>query len=141
DNIALIQKQITGPGQTAATWNYVWGPANLNYAEDCTNGQCPTTRTVTVNGPTGWIRYTHSNKFFDGEGKLLLTEEGDIGSSTPLRSTETEYLLSPSGQAYPAQIGIDIDPFSDDASEQNQPLISRTIEQQGRDFTWQVPEG
>lgn len=139
DNLALVQKQVAGPGQAAIAWSYVWGPANSNYIEDCVSGQCPSTRTLTINAPDGnWVRYTHSNRFFDGEGELLLLEEGASGSNSPLSTTQHTTLNTPTGQNYPARIGIDINPLSDKVSERYRPQVLRQIRRQDRIFTWQV---
>jgi hypothetical protein len=139
DTLALTRKQITGPGQLAATWSYDWGSVNFSYAEDCTGNQCSPYRILTVNSPAGaWLRYRHSNKFFAGEGKLLATETGAIGSSAIVKSTQFEYLLSTAGQNYPAKIGIDLDALSDQSSVEYQPTIIQSTTLQGRTFTWQV---
>lgn len=134
DAISIQSKQIAGPGIPTYQWNFAYGPPNGSWLQDC--GACADIKTVTVTGPDSeWIRYTFSNKFQAGEGKLLKTETG-TGPNGILRTETATYWLDPVGQPYPDRIGVTPFTRSDRTSEKHAPLLQRQIAQQGATYTW-----
>lgn len=102
DNIALFSKTIAGTGLQAATWSYVYGPANACHAGGtgaCT-GASPTTRYVEVSGPGTFTRYTFGNKWEDTDGALFRIETG----SSPTNILRDEALTWQTFQA-PGSLG------------------------------------
>ncbi len=135
-SLSLQSKKIEGPGLPSGgyTWNYTYGPPN-NSEADCSG--CVDTKTVVVQGPDDWVRFTFSNRFQQGEGKLVKTETGTSAASI-LRTETSAYRIDPAGQAYPPRIGQTPFTRSDRTSEKHAPNIQRQIVQQGTTFTWQV---
>ncbi len=138
-SISIISKRIEGPGITTPyTWTYAYGAANGSYSKDCPGTTCPSTKTVETSGPDNqWTRYTFSNKFRQGEGKLVKTETG-TGPTNILRTESTTYLLNPANQAFPARIGASPYARGDRSAEQHGPVLQRQVIQQSTTFTWQV---
>ncbi|MCI4567113.1 RHS repeat-associated core domain-containing protein [Lysobacter sp. CFH 32150] len=136
DTVGLIQKTISGPGLPVAQWSYTYGPPNNSWAEDCTSG-CVATKTVEVTGPGDFVRYTFGNKYRDTDGKLLKVETGSALTSI-LKTETTTYLLDPTNQAYPSQVGRSPYLRGDHSAEKLTPSIQRQITQQGTTFTWQA---
>jgi hypothetical protein len=140
DAIGLTRKQISGPGLETLVWDYQYGPAtNESWLEDCTNNSCIATKTVSVDTPDGFVRYTFSNRWKHSEGRLLKVEQAETSTSAPLRTEVTTYLWDPSGQNYPPTIGQNPFDRGDQTTESPTPMIRREVTQQGRVFTWAVP--
>lgn len=139
DVISLTKKKLSGPGQAAVEWNYAYGPVNASWASDCSAG-CVTTKTVSVTGPGDFVRHTFGNRYKENEGKLLKVETG-TSSASILKTEDSTYLLNPSGQVYPADIGWTVDTRSDGTTQRHSPLVQRKTIQQGRSFTWSVASG
>ncbi len=132
---SLASKTITGPGISAMSWSYVFAE-NSCYLP-CASG-APASKTLTVTGPGGVTRYTFGNMFRNNEGQLLKVEDG-LSGGTALRTTDNTYAPADAGP-WPYPIGSSIQPRGAGIMNQwYQPLATRTITQQGRTFTWQVP--
>ncbi len=147
--IAIASKKLTGPGLPAGglQWTYAYGPDNgcwdPSYVPPGTpytcSGSSPVTRTVSVTNPDSSVmRYTYGNRSGNNEGKLLQVDEGWNGSAA-LRTTVSTYATAGAG---PYLLGMGQSMMSRGDSQfntYNTPLKQRTISQQGRTFTWQVP--
>lgn len=134
---SLVTKTLSGPGLSAQSWSYDYGPANANYAS-CT-GTCPTTKVVSVTDPAANVtRHTFGNRYLNDEGKLQLLETGWNGWSA-LRSTSTRYKSWVSG-SYPEFWGVVNSASIGDAdsAERNTPVDRVVTTQQGVNFTWQA---
>ncbi|MGN7830404.1 hypothetical protein ACTJI2_02175 [Pseudoxanthomonas sp. 22568] len=138
DTPSLTSKQISGPGITTATWTYAYSAPTGSWSQSCpTPTSCVRTKTVTVNGPGEWLRYTFGTKVFEDEGKLLKTERGGSASAL-LRTDETTYQLSATGMAYPPLLGRSPNGRGDGMSQYHAPQRKVVTTQQGTVFTWQV---
>lgn len=150
DSFALTKKRITGPGLTAAEWNYLyystivfWDPLGNPVctsgdcgAVKCTNDTCAGTASVEVLGPDNeWTRYVFGNSYRYNEGKLLRTERGS--SSATILNTETmSYELATTGQTFPTPIGLSPQPRGDGfTSEYLRPQRSRAVTQDASTFS------
>ena len=110
---SLKSKQLSGPGLTAATWNYAYAsnrsvhryPGTTFIKPVCVADTDPVTApnwncsvpychtagavcdgvaTTTVTGPNNeWTRYTYGNNWRTDEGKLKAVEAGSIAGGTP----------------------------------------------------------
>jgi YD repeat-containing protein len=135
--VALQQKQISGPGLATATWTYTYGTPNNSWLENCGSG-CTSTKTLVVDGPgSDWARYTYGNRYQYNEGLLLKVERGS-GPSAILSVEDSVYQHDSTGQAYPALIGFSSYSRGDHMAEKFMPLKQKTTTQQGRTFSWQV---
>ena len=134
DTVALVSKQITGPGLTPLTWTYTYGPANGSFSDQC--GSCATTRTVEVTGPDAtYARHTFGNRFQVNEG-LLLTVERGASSSNLLETEQLAHVTNPTAPAYPHPFGSNPEPRGDGYfSERLTPLAQRTVSRDGAQFT------
>ncbi|MEZ5464451.1 MAG: RHS repeat-associated core domain-containing protein [Lysobacteraceae bacterium] len=139
---SLEKKVITGVGLPAAgyEWTYNYGDPN-NSKASCT-GTCPDTKQVTVitkddGTAVDWARYTFSNRYQQGEGKLEKTELGSSAGNI-LRTINQTWQLDPIGQPYPARLGESPFRRSDRSAEKHAPLKQRDIVQQSRTFTWEA---
>ncbi|MBL8300457.1 MAG: ParB N-terminal domain-containing protein [Rhodanobacteraceae bacterium] len=136
DVVALMRKQITGPGLSAPlVWSFDYGPLNASWTSECTGAPCPTTRTVTVTEPDGaWTRYQFSNRYNAEEG-LLLASEVSTPQSEILRSDVIDYQRNPAGQPYPAEWGKKPCYYCDRSGEVPIPQRSRVITQRNVTFS------
>ncbi len=87
EEIALISKQVAGPGMSNYAASFVYGPTNNCFTSTTrTNILCtensPTTRTVEVSesGPK-FTRYTYGNKAAVNSGLLLKVESGTASNN------------------------------------------------------------
>jgi hypothetical protein len=94
----------------------------------------PTTRTITYSKSSGlYTRYTIGNRVDVNADLILKVEEGE-GSNPPLRTTNMTYATLPSVGNF---VGF-VAPYA--LSEMKRtPMIARTITQDGRTVSWQVP--
>jgi len=122
--LTLKSKQVSGPGLTAATWNYsytsgksihrypgttlaypvctAWNsgmgvPYYDCWAPPCQSAACAGSSKTVVSGPNGeWTRYTYGNTFRYDEGKLKMVEVGTgaVDPANALRTTLYEYDLN-----------------------------------------------
>lgn len=137
NEIALQQKQISGPGLATATWTYTYGSPNNSWLENCGSG-CASTKTLVVAGPESeWTRFTYGNRYQYNEGLLLKTERGS-GPSAILSVEDSIYQHDSAGQAYPASVGFSAYSRGDHMAEKLMPLKQKTTTQQARTFKWQV---
>lgn len=143
DAISIVEKRIEGPGiPTPLTWLFSYSLPSGSWAVDCPGSTCPSTKMVEVSGPnSGWMRYTFSNRFRQGEGKLVRTDIGTkAGTGTPtiLRTDTQSYSFTTTGQPYPAHIGLSPYTRGDRTSETYAPLLQETKTQQSRVFSTTV---
>jgi YD repeat-containing protein len=137
DTLALQTKTIAGPGVPPMQWDFVYGPPNNSWSEDCTS-DCVATKTVEVLAPGGiYTRQVFGNRYKQNEGKLLLVESG-TSSANLLRTQQTSYLLDRTNQNYPASVGLSPYFRGDRSAEKLTPVILRETRQQGQSFQWKV---
>lgn len=159
DTHALTQKQITGPGLAAATWNYQYF-SNISWFLDpsgnglavCTAGDCISPQCVSdtcagnvitqVWGPnSSYNRYTFGNSYRYNEGKLLKAEQGTapaMQAPTSIAKVDTTtYQLAQSGQTFPTPVGVSPQMRSGAgfSNEYVRPQLSNTTTQDGTNFT------
>ncbi|MCI4566931.1 hypothetical protein [Lysobacter sp. CFH 32150] len=137
DTVSLVRREVTGPGLPTMTWQYSYGPPNNSWEANCTSG-CVATKYVDVRDPDGTrTRHTFSNRWQLAEGKELLTETFDV-NNVLRKKVEYAYQTDPTGQPYPAQIGVEGYTRGDQAATKFDPLLITKITQDGRTFTNQV---
>jgi YD repeat-containing protein len=135
---SLTTKTINGPGLNGMTWAYDYGARNESW-DTCQN--CPTTKTVAVTDPDGFVsRYSYGNRYQQNEGRLELTELGWNGSSA-LRTVAQRYRAYGAGP-YPNFMGYgDAVTVGDgDLIARLAPVDQRMITQQGITFTWEATD-
>ena len=158
----LKTKSITGPGMTAAQWNYSYTPGTsfvfqagatpghpvcdtsqwaACIAPPCQSDLCAGRSITVVTGPGGrWTRYKYGNTFQYDEGKLISVEEGT--TTTVLRSTLYSYDLTKddtSGLPYLRRWGHGQRGNGDSfQAEYHRPQTKVVTTQQGQTFTWQA---
>lgn len=137
NEVALQQKQISGPALTTATWTYTYGSPNNSWLASCGSG-CTSTKTLVVQGPGDWARYTYGNRYKYNEGLLLKVERGS-GPTNILSVEDSVYQHDSAGQGYPAQIGFSAYSRGDHMAEKLMPLKQKTTTQQSKTFSWTVP--
>lgn len=133
---ALTKKTITGPGISAYTWTYDYGPVSGGVLP-CTG--CSGTKVVTVTDPRNSItKQTFGTRWRVDEGLLLRSEEG---YGTPEARVTTFHYRSPSAGPYPDPAGIspNLNPRGDNyISSRHNPLDKRVVTVQGKDFSWEA---
>ena len=164
NSYTLIKKQVSGPGITAAEWNYTYVPG-ISFIRDhgatfkypvcnwatygvlcsnphCLQESCAGSSRTTVSQPDGnWVRYSYGNTYRYNEGKLLKVETGASGSTTALKTVTNTYDLTLGSVAkpYPASYGSSqrtaFDGFS---SQYHRPLETTDTDQDGMRFKSQV---
>ena len=133
---SLTSKTISGPGLPSMTWSYQFDAPNGSF-DTCTN--CPVTEAVNVTDPEGNVsRHVFGNQYFINEGKPLEIYEG-WSSGSYLRRTSISYRTWQSTDPYPEQFGVSDEIYGDGGSDlKTKPEETRTINQQGVDFTWRA---
>lgn len=157
DSFALTRKQVSGPGLTAAEWNYqydaaTWfapgtGPTCTTpggcAAPVCASDSCAGTSVTTVLGPENtFMRHTFGNSYRYNEGKLLTVQQGSNQPRVILKTTATDYQLAQSGQPYPTPIGTSPQQRgSGFVAEYLRPEVASIVTQQDTDFIRVVAKG
>lgn len=135
---ALVKRTISGPGMALQVLDVDYGDANNCYTVSpfgpVCNAASPTFRTIIYSYSDGkFHRYTFGNKWLENSNLLLKLEEGKGVSYPSLRTTEYEYSLLPS-------VGVAAGPIPYSVGATKRVVMrARTIEQDGRLFTWNVP--
>lgn len=132
---SLYRKTISGPGITTKTINISYYPS-WSYQNQCGSG-CPTTASTVVTESSGkTTTYVFGNDFNTNAGRLL---SKTVAGQNVSQTETTQYLSSIAGQ-----------PFTDDVGEdryftvklpmgnKNRPIVSRTLQRDGRKFIYQV---
>jgi hypothetical protein len=142
ENLSLVQRTLSGPGVSAQTWSYTYGPAQASANRDtCAATQaCPDTSYVDVTEPDGArTRYTHATRDGVMEGKLVRT---DVYESTgALLRTETTQYPTLASLPFQARLGEAVGRERSNTAkmEHRYPMVARWTIQQGRSFQWAVP--
>lgn len=155
--LSLTSKQLTGPGIPTALWSYTYdSPSSVHlypgttydwpvcsgaqcHLPPCSSDHCAGFITTTVSGPDShWERHRFGNSFRYNEGKLVSVETGS-GPANILRKTDYQYDYARSGRPYPVAFGDSLRIFTDsNSNEFIRPVVKTTIEQQGRQFVFEV---
>ncbi|WP_430392069.1 hypothetical protein [Dyella sp. 20L07] len=139
NNLALTKKRFTGAGMPTREWVYAYPLATGTWLANC-GGSCDYTNHVDVTDPAGNVtRYTFSNRFDATEGNLLRTDyySGAV-SGNPIRSELLAY-ANPIGGPWPTQYGYNMVPdLNSEKLEQQAPLQTKTIIQDGDTYIWQA---
>lgn len=143
DSFTLWSKVVSGPGLTPMTWNYDYqGGHGLAFESACAqpgSTLCPDKRTVTILG-SGAVntREEHDYGILYGvnEGQLLARRIGPA-SGPALQTTTNTYIsdTEAANEPFPDQIGLNPMQYADQLSSKMRPLKSRSILQQGVNFT------
>lgn len=150
---ALQSKVVSGPGLSTGTWSYIYGPHNGCWdpaymtvgtigSTACTSAS-PTTVWADRIDPDGTrLRSTYSNRWDQTENKLLKEEVYSAGGSL-LRSTQYSYATAVSSganpYAWPIWVGTTFGSNENYQSSRRWAPTSRVqVDQQGRQFVWQV---
>ncbi|WP_313214531.1 hypothetical protein [Stenotrophomonas acidaminiphila] len=137
DEISLISRTTSGPGTTAFTHNFDYGPISAcydakgdpNVPDACTTNS-PTTRTTTLTGPNGSIKtFTFGNTYHVNAGLMLATSHGGFETS----SIEYATLYSDSNGAGMTPLGFDMNAY------QINRIKKSTLIRQGTRFTLEIP--
>jgi RHS repeat-associated protein len=154
---SLTKKTITGPGLTAAEWNYSYTP-NISFQfypggsmmtpcpmgtmcgePICTSDACAGRAETVVLGPDGErTKYFHGNSYRYNEGKLLRVERGS--TATPLMDVQVStFDLSMAPQVYPERFGYSLrENFDGFMSEYHRPQLTSTTTRDGVDFKYEI---
>lgn len=138
DVIALVKKQITGPGLPGAPNVLTWAVDYAGCSSSSTNSCNDTTKTTVTDPRSNKTEYTFGTKYGSGgsgnEGQLL---EKKIGaSSTSYAQDETYDYFPASGQSYPAVLGTPSESRGDvSAISSLRPVKTRTIKRDGATYT------
>lgn len=154
---SLTKKTITGPGLTAAEWNYSYTP-NISFQfypggsmmtpcpmgtmcgePICTSDACAGRAETVVLGPDGErTKYFHGNSYRYNEGKLLRVERGS--TAMPLMDVQVStFDLSMAPQVYPERFGYSLrENFDGFMSEYHRPLLTSTTTRDGVDFKYEI---
>lgn len=137
--VSLTKKELSGPGLATRTWNV----ERSNPVQDASwqgesTGDGNTSKTVAVTDSSGeYIRYTFSNYFGEGEGKLLKKEVG-ASSSQIASTTDYSYDLAGSIPSYTRTLGGS--PWYQGRGWDGSvvPLSETKISQDGRTFSTKI---
>ncbi|HEX7801988.1 MAG TPA: RHS repeat-associated core domain-containing protein [Pseudoxanthomonas sp.] len=158
-SFTLTKKAVSGPGLTAAEWNYSYDPqigvryrggATMQYpvcnwgsfdcaGAPCTSDDCAGSSKTTVTGPGNeWTRYSYGNTYLYNEGKLLKVERG-TGPGNVLDTVTKTYDLTRVNQVYPARFGTSLRGNGDGfQSEFHRPLKTSATVRDGASFNYSV---
>ena len=135
DNMALTTKKLSGPDLPTKTWTISYSAVNTTPSSHYSN--CVTcssnTRTVRVTEPdNSSTLYTFGIRYYLDEGKLLNESVYAPGGTTPLKSTQYSYVLSPGSPSYTYGIGV-LGSYPEDAFGETKqvPVTQTTITQSG----------
>ncbi len=82
--LGIVSKRISGPGLTAATWQYAFAPSRENAATACQAGTCPTRIVTDQIDPDGSIsRRIFAAVAIEDESMLLGELEGKLEPTLP----------------------------------------------------------
>ena len=139
---SLFRKTVTGTGLATQQWNYSYQPG----------WNSPYQSVTTVAEPGGtYSKYTYGNNcvYSSGSGSCqdygLLLKVTKGTANQVLRTEEREYVLSATGQNYPANSGTTLNAaglwYGGNAFNYNRPLFKSTIVQDGVEFISLVNKG
>ena len=139
---SLVQKDVSGIGVPAATWTYNYNPVFMGlgmvgFRDDCVADPtvCPLSKTVLVNGPSRFERYTFGIWWGVNDGQLLKKEIGTDASNI-LYSEDYSYVTKDEAALLPFgdQMGSLVHQYLDRLPSQNRPLKTLIRTQQGATF-------
>jgi RHS repeat-associated protein len=134
---ALNTKTLSGPGLSNLVWNYAYSPDASSFTTDtCTPSPCSSTQWTDVTNPDNTrVRRIFGNKFQATEGQLQETTTYDTNSNV-LEDETTTYVGDPTGQPYPANVGISPDDRSNIFLSQTlHPVVTTAKTRDGVTFT------
>lgn len=146
DVMSLDRKSVVGPGVAERVWTYdydktidsLWGTETQSPVYPC--GTCAPSKLLVVTHPDGTKRrHTFGKVYRHNEGRLLGTEILDASGGV-LRTETSEYLSDAEApaQVFHGRYGVDLGGISDPTAANIRPVVSHTIEQQGKNFVWRV---
>ncbi len=132
---ALQTKTLSGPGLPTYAWQYAYSPSNGSWSKDCTTG-CPNTAWTDVTNPDGTrTRRTFGDQFQTTEGQLQETTVYQAITNTVLDDETTTYVGDPTGQPFPAKVGVSPNPRSNTFMAQTlHPLVTKVQVRDGVTF-------
>ena len=137
--LALVQREVSGPGVAPRVWNYTYEPAKPSVERNCVAAPCQSTSYTDVTAPDGTrTRYIHSTRFAALQGKLLRSEV--YSGSTLESATDWYYNFTESDRPYPGAFGGAMGASNAPYTTENLVLVRKTDKSQdGRHFVWEVP--
>lgn len=137
---SLYSKAISGPGLPTETWSYTYEPS-WSWESESPAGFGDPRSTTRVTAPNGVVTvYSFGNSYHNNAGQLLdvRVEMGGVLQQT----TQTTYLASANGYAFPARIGYDTNSRNNPrTTEQLHPETTRRTVRDGHSFEWRVDTG
>ncbi|MBL8297705.1 MAG: RHS repeat-associated core domain-containing protein [Rhodanobacteraceae bacterium] len=108
---SLVAKEISGAGAATQRWSYTyspnwsWNPSG--YVDDCSAGTVcdAVTQTEVLAPDQTTTRWTFGNDYFRSAGQLLKVEK--LRGGAVVDSSESVYVPSASGRAFPDKAGLD----------------------------------
>jgi YD repeat-containing protein len=141
NNLALIQKTLTGAGMSGMSWKYSYPLATATFTSDCPAGSsCDYTSHADISDPEGKLtRYTFSNRADVTEGKPLRTDYFDDAAGTSLIRSDVFEYADPARGPWPARFGGSFDTNANfDRLEKEAPVIAKHIYVDGGSYNWQA---
>lgn len=137
--LALVQREVSGPGVAPRVWNYTYEPAKPSVERNCVAAPCQSTSYTDVTAPDGArTRYIHSTRFAALQGKLLRSEV--YSGSTLESATNWYYNFTESDRPYPGAFGGAMGASNAAYTAENLVLVRKTDKSlDGRHFLWEVP--
>ncbi|MBB2486349.1 RHS repeat-associated core domain-containing protein [Mitsuaria sp. WAJ17] len=135
---SIQSKEISGPGMPTMRWSYAYSPsAGQGSVEGC-SGNCPSTKWVQINEPSGrFTRMTFGIRAGGNEGLLLKSE--DFDAQGVLKRSVTQSYRAYDAGPYPTSVGQSIQPIAENYTNGRlQPLEARETSQQGVAFAWRA---
>lgn len=133
DEISLVSRSVQGPGVTPYQHTISYGSVNACYVggtnnpDPCTSGS-PTTRTVTVSGPSGVDQYVFGNRVFVDAGLLLSKNTGGLQVQTnQYANVFSNY------QGWGKRKMYGIESYTVQATKKSTTVLN------GRNFSWEIP--
>lgn len=138
--LSLTRKEIVGAGISAPmVWTWDRPLVGWKYEHQCQQTACPEEKTVSVTRPDGTVeQQTYGIRFDRNEGLLLRTDIFKSDRASKASATAMEYLLDPTGQAFPAKLGNPI--FFVGTTARDRPLWRRITKEDGNSYLWQVTD-